>query len=328
MIKCKVRILLVIVICSLAILSGCGIKEFSPWVIANGSPEDTVTYYYTVKFAEEVERLSNGKIEVQTYVNSTLGGDTELLENCVSGDIPFVVQNTAPQVSYIPEIAVFDLPCVFSDIESVRDTIDDKTFISIINEIYNSKGIRLLGMADQGFRVMSTNVNVQSFANFKGIKIRTMENEYHIAFWQALKANPTPINFGEVYIGLQQGALDAQENPYEVIVSSKFYEQQDYLVETNHLPHLISLITSTEFYEGLTAGEQAIVDEAAANATEYARQLSDKRITERIQTIVEDDTGIVKVSDELLAKMREACRPLYEKIHSVIGDKLYDAYMN
>lgn len=106
-------------------------------------------------------------------------------------------------------------------------------------------------MADQGFRVMSTNKAVNSFADFKGQKIRTMENSYHLAFWKALGANPTPMSFSEVYIGLQQHTIDAQENPYEVIVSNNLYEQQDYVVETNHLPHLISLIVNDEFFKDL-----------------------------------------------------------------------------
>lgn len=71
-----------------------------------------------------------------------------------------------------------------------------------------------------------------------------MENRYHLSFWKCLGANPTPMNFSEVYIGLQQKTIDAQENPCEVIVSNRLYEQQDYVIETNHLPHLISLIVS------------------------------------------------------------------------------------
>ena len=90
-----------------------------------------------------------------------------------------------------------------------------------------------------------------------------------------------------MYIGLQQGTIDAQENPYEVIVSNKLYEQQDYVVETNHLPHLISLIVSDEFFEGLTGEQQEIIREAAETAKEYAREQSDERIASRIQTIEE-----------------------------------------
>lgn len=103
-------------------------------------------------------------------------------------------------------------------------------------------------------------------------KSRTMENSYHMAYWKALGASPTPMTFSEVYIGLQQGTIDAQENPYEVIVSNKLYEQQDYVVETNHLPHLISLIVSEEFMKGLTDEQQQIIREAAETAKQYARE--------------------------------------------------------
>lgn len=96
---------------------------------------------------------------------------------------------------------------------------------------------------------MSSNKEVSSFSDFKGQKIRTMEDPYQLSFWKKLKANPTPMSFSEVYIGLQQHTIDAQENPYEVIVSNRLYEQQDYIIETNHVPHLISLIVSEDFYK-------------------------------------------------------------------------------
>ena len=102
-------------------------------------------------------------------------------------------------------------------------------------------------------------------------------------FWKSLKANPTPMTFSEVYIGLQQGTIDAQENPYEVIVSSRLYEQQDYVVETNHLPHLISLIVRMNFLEGLSKKEQNVITEASEIAKKYAREQSDTRIAEKIQ---------------------------------------------
>ena len=121
-------------------------------------------------------------------------------------------------------------------------------------------------MADQGFRVLSTNKKITEPADFKGQKIRTMENSYHLAFWKSLNANPTPMSFSEVYIGLQQHTIDAQENPYEVIVSNRLYEQQDYVVETNHLPHLISMIVNDEFFRNLSEEEQEIMTQAAATA--------------------------------------------------------------
>ena len=313
-------------------LTGCGtssedeVQRYS-WPLATASPEDTVTQIFAEKFAEEVADLSDGKMKIQVYANSTLGGDRDLLETCSDGDIPFVVQNTAPQVSFMSDLAVFDLPCVFDSLDDCRKKIDDPEFYSLISDVYTDGGYHLLGMADQGFRVMSTNKPVNSFADFKGQKIRTMENSYHLAFWKALGANPTPMSFSEVYIGLQQHTIDAQENPYEVIVSNNLYEQQDYVVETNHLPHLISLIVSDEFFQDLPEDKQAILVEAAEIAKEEARQASDDRIADKIKVIEDSGTQIVTLSDELRAEIREVVQPVYDEIEKNVDKKLYNAYM-
>ena len=296
------------------------------WPLGTSSPEDTVTQIYAEKFAEVVYQLSDGQMVIQVYPNSVLGGDRELLESCKDGDIPFIVQNTAPQVTFLPDVAIFDMPCLFSTIEDVRKKVDNPEFMEEISEVYVDGGYQLLGYADQGFRVMTTNSPVYSISDFKGQKIRTMENSYHLAFWKALSASPTPMTFSEVYIGLQQGTIDAQENPYEVIVSNRLYEQQDYVIETNHLPHLISLVASDEFMNELTPEQQAIINEAASIATEYARQQSDDRIASRIATIEESGTEIISLSDEMREEIRESAAPVYESIKENVDPDLYEIY--
>ena len=297
------------------------------WPLGSSSPEDTVTQIYAEKFAEEVERLSGGSMKISVYPNSVLGGDRELLESCKDGDIPFVVQNTAPQVTFMKDTAVFDMPALFETIDEVREHVDNPEFMELMQQVYRDGGYELLGYADQGFRVMTTNKKVENLSDFKGQKIRTMENSYHMAYWKNLGASPTPMTFSEVYIGLQQGTIDAQENPYEVIVSNKLYEQQDYVVETNHLPHLISMIVSDEFFQDLPEDKQAILVEAAEIAKEEARQASDDRIADKIKVIEDSGTQIVTLSDELRAEIREAVQPVYDEIEKNVDKKLYNAYM-
>lgn len=314
-------------------LSACSSKSTAQetqryaWPLGTSSPEDTVTQIYAEKFADEVSRLSDGKMKIQVYPNSVLGGDRELLESCKDGDIPFVVQNTAPQVTFMPDIAVFDLPCVYDNIEDVRAAVDDEEFLSRIQAVYKEAGYDLLGYADQGFRVMTTNKKITTIADFRGQKIRTMENPYHLAFWRALGASPTPMTFSEVYIGLQQGTIDAQENPYEVIVSNKLYEQQKYVFESNHLPHLISLIVSDEFMSGLTDEQQEIIREAADTAKEYAREQSDSRIASRIKTIEDSGTQILTPDDTLRQEMADKSESVRDEIRENIDEELYEAYM-
>ena len=306
--------------------SGKGVEQRYAYPLGTASPEDTVTQIYAERFVEEVDRLSEGRIKITVYPNSVLGGDRELLESCYDGDIPFVIQNTAPQVRFIDDTAVFDAPCIFNDIESVRETVDQPEFLEKIQESYREAGFELLGYADQGFRVMSTNKAVTEFADFKGQKIRTMEDAYQLAFWQQLGSNPTPMNFSEVYIGLQQHTIDAQENPYEVIVSNRLYEQQDYIVETNHVPHLISLVVSEEFFQDLPEEDQQILIEAEKIAKEYAREQSDQRIDDRIQTIRDSGTEIITLDDTVREQMIEASEPVYEEIQKVVDPEIYSLY--
>lgn len=311
-------------------LAGCAGKEQEQryaYPLATASPEDTVTHIYAEKFAEEVGRLSDGRIKIQVYPNSVLGGDRELLESCYDGDIPFIAQNTAPQVNFIKDTAVFDAPCLFEDLEQVRETVDEPAFFLAMQQSYREAGYELLGYSDQGFRVMSTNKRIDGFEDFRGQKLRTMENSYHIQFWKGLKANPTPMSFSEVYIGLQQHTIDAQENPYEVIVSNRLYEQQDYIVNTNHLPHLISLIVSREFFEKLPAEDQKILIEAQEIAKDYSRQASDERISERVKEIEESGSEIVELSEETRQDMIEASAPVYKAIRENVDKKIADGYM-
>ncbi len=314
------------------VLSGCssdvaeGEQRYA-WALGTASAENTVTHIYAQKFADEVYRLSDGTMKIQVYPNSTLGGDRELLESCKSGDIPFIAQNTAPQVTFMPELAVFDLPCTYQSIDEIRTAIDDEEFYNIIQEVYQEDGYKLLGYADQQFRVMTSNTKVENIEDFKGIKIRTMENSNHIAFWKSLGANPTPMSYSEVYIGLQQGTIDAQENPYENITSSKLYEQQDYVINTNHLPHLVSLIVSDEFFNSLTKEQQDIIIEASENAKVYAREQSDARVDAQIAEIENTGTEILDVSEETYNDIVEAAQPVYDSIRETAGDELVDAYL-
>ena len=172
-----------------------------------------------------------------------------------------------------------------------------------------------------------SNKEVSSFADFKGQKIRTMENPYHLAFWKAIGANPTPMSFSEVYIGLQQHTIDAQENPYEVIVSNNLYEQQDYVVNTNHVPHLITLIMNDEFFKDMPAEDQAVLEEAAEIATAYARQASDDRIADRVRIIEDSGTEILDIDDATREEIVKASSDVRETIKSSIDPEISKAYL-
>lgn len=303
------------------------VQETYKFTLSLDSSEDSVTYIYSQKFKEELEALTDGHAVVQIFANGTMGGDVEAVESCQNGEIDFVALTTAPMVNFVPELAVFDMPSVFPNIEVARKVVDG-SFLDKLGEKYEANGFKILGFADQGFRTMSTNKEIKSLADFGGQKIRTMQNPYHLAYWKALGANPTPMAFAEVYIGLQQGTIDAQENPYEVIVAGKLYEQQAYVYNTNHVIHLVSLITNKDKYNGLPTDIQTAIDDAANTAKLYAREQADARIAERIEIMESDNTEILDLSPDLLAEMKTAAEPVYDQIRQAIGDELVDALLN
>lgn len=317
--------LIALAVLALAVSScSSGMKKYA-WVLGTASPENTVTGIFADAFAANIDSLSGGRLKVRVYHNSLLGGDTELIESCQCGDIPFVVQNTAPEVSYMKRLCLFDLPCAFDSLEALHRVLDSDGFMDMVNQIYKDAGFSLLAMADQNFRVMTSNRKIGGVDDFRGIKIRTMENSYHMDFWSAVGANPTPMAFAELYVGLEQHTVDAQENPYEVICSNGFYEVQDYVIETNHLPHLLALVVSNDFMQSLSDNEKEVVERAAALARDEARVQAKQRNDSRIQEIIKGGSEIIPLSSQMRTAMREASEPLYKKIRAKVGD---DALVN
>lgn len=290
------------------------------FAVTNDSAEDTVTHLMTVKFAELLKQKSGGSYKTQVYPSGQLGSDRELLQSAQAGDIAFVLQTTAPQVNFVPKLSVFDLPNLFPNIEVARRSIDK--FLPTIAKEYEKNGFKILGIGDQGFRVMSSNKKIDKLGDFKGIKIRTMENKYHIAYWRALGANPTPLPWGEVYLSLQQGTIDAQENPIEVIVAAKLYEQQKYVVMTNHVLHSITITMSKKIYDKLPAEDKKLIEDAAAETVKWGRQQANSRVGDRIGTLKKNNTQILELAPSLIAEMRKASNGVYEMIRKDVGADL------
>ena len=291
--------------------------------LAHASQTDTVTDIFAMKFAELVEQKSKGTIKMNVYPNSQLGGDIEITEAVQRGNITFVVQTTAPQVPFVKEVAIFDAPMAFKNLKIARMVLDGQ-LQEELKKCYEKKHLRLLGYADQGYRVMSSNKEIKKISDLKGIKIRTMENSNHIALWTASGANPTPMAWAEVYVGLQQKTIDAQENPIETIVASKVYEQQNYVIQTNHILHTLSLVGSTAVLDDLPKDLQDIIQESADEAKVFARKQTDERSDGRIQILKDNDVVILDYNDELFSQMRDATKGVWTTIEKKIGKDLVD----
>lgn len=293
---------------------------------ASDSGEDTVTSIYMNMFADKVDKLSQGKVKIKTYSSGTVGGDLEILEACKYGNINFVFQTSAVQTSLVKEAEVFDIPSFFDNINQARKIIDESLYPKL-EKAYEKADYILLGIADQGFRLMTSNKPVYEMEDFRGIRIRTMESSNHIKLWKSLGANPTPMSYSEVYVGLQQGTIDAQENPLESIIAPRFYEQQAYLIETNHLIHPVICIGSKKVFDGLPSSYQEIIRRAALEAKEESRDLADIRNKKNMAYIEEQGVEVISHNPKLAQEMGRRTKDLREEIRNHIGDDLYKSYM-
>ncbi len=298
------------------------------FIIATDGAEDRVDGLLVHYMADQLNAITNGRIQMQMYFNGSMGTDTELCESAQVGDVAFFLGSTAFTANFVPDLSVIDLPFLYKDVKQFRQTMDDETITGYYKEQYRSNGFELIGFFDQGMRQMTSNVKVQAPDDIKGQKIRVMENKLHIAIWKALGANPSPMAFSEVYMALQQGTIDAQENPFEVIYANRLYEQQDYVIQTNHLPASHNLLISQIVYNGLSDSDKALVMAVGKAAIAYSREQCDARLSDRMDKVAETGTEIVALSDEVLAQLREKCAGVYDEVRTTYGDQLVDMQTN
>lgn len=298
-------------------------------VAAHSTAETTSFHRIMNYFKETIEEKSEGRIEVQIYPNAQLGADRELIEGVQAGDITISLHSTGPAVNFVEDVAVFDLPFLFPDKEVARSVMSvDGPFFEKISASQAESGFKLLGLHDQGFRQLTiNNVKVESPEDLNGMRLRTMENEYHLETWRQLGANPTPLPFNEVYTALQQGTVDGQENPLELIVSQRFYEQQDYLIQTNHVLQTIQIIMNQEYFNDLPKDLQVMVEETMAEAVEVGNQFIDEKEAEYLEVMEEAGTEIVELTPEQIEIFQGKTESVLNKVSEVVNEDVLNTLL-
>lgn len=293
---------------------------------ADSTGKGTAGQLFGELVASKVSEITGNKLTIDYHPNGDLGGDADLLRQMQSNDIQLVVCQTAPVVSFIPKMSVFDLPMAFSKYDG--DTIDkvlngsDSQFKTQMSEAYDAAGFHLLGFLQNAtYRLATANKDLKDLAAFKGLQIRTMENSNHMAFWSAIGAEPTPLAWAEVYFALQSGAIDAQENAADTCVGANFQEVQKYLACTNHILYVNQIAINKDAFAELDPAYQAALEQAVSEAlAEMRPQLTqidkdNKAILEKGgMTIIEYDNTFF---DEFLNL--QGVKDLYNKIDKEVG---------
>lgn len=286
-------------------------------------------YLGLLKFKEIVEEKSNGEITVETYHSGQLGDDRTMTEALQLGSQEVTVPSTAPLANFVPEYNVFDFPFLFPS-EEVADKVLDGEVGQKFLEKLESQNLVGLAYWENGFRdVTNSKHAIATAADFKGLKLRTMENELHLEAFRALGANPTPMAFTELFTAMQQKTVDGQENPLATIYLQKYYEVQSHVSNTHHVYSPFVFLMSKSFFDGLTEEQQTIVKEAAIESGVYQRQLNREANEKYLADLQEAGITYTEITPEAREEMVKLVQPAIEKYTEKIGkevvQEVYDA---
>lgn len=296
---------------SLATMSPMTIK------LAHVVNEQDSFHIAATQFKKLVEADSKGKITVELYPNAQLGDERTLLEGMQIGTVDMGIITNGPVANFVEEIAVFELPFLFPSPEAAYAVLDGDIGTEILNalERVNLKG---LAYAERGFRNLTNNVRpVATPADMQGLKIRVMENPVYIDTFKALGANAVPMAWTEALTAMQQGTIDGQENPINVIYSFKLYEPQKHLSLTRHTYAPAIIVMGRNLWSKLPKDAQDVIAEAAKQAAVHERAMNAKMSAEQLQALKDNGMQVVETPD--LTSFQAQVAPVYEKYGAKFG---------
>ncbi len=224
-----------------------------------------------LKFGELVKERTKGAYAIEVYPNAALGDERTMLEGMQMGTMDMGLITSGPFVNFVPEFGVLDLPFIFSNNAHAYAVLDGELGQAILAKL-DGVGIKGLAYAERGFRNLTNSVRpVKNAADIKGLKVRVMENEVYTNTFKALGVNAVPMAWTETLTALQQGTIEGQENPVNVIHAFKLWESQKYVTMTRHAYAAAIFTMSKRLHDKLPADVQKIMKDAAQEAAVYER---------------------------------------------------------
>ena len=311
-----------------AVLIGSSVAMAAPVTLKLGhiAEPDNVYGQGADYFAKLVKERSNGEIDIQVYPSSQLGNQRDLVEGLGLGTVDMTLTGTAVMGNFVPEMAVFDLPFIFRDVNHAYKALD--TVGMDMAKKGEGRGMITLAIWENGVRHMTNNKRpIKEPEDMKGLKVRVMEQPVYIDMMKSVGASPTPMAMSELYTALQKGVIDGQENPLGHIATKKFNEVQKYLSLTGHTYAAEPLLVSTMAWNKLTPEQQELVRQAAIDARDWQRQLCRDMEGKFLQQIKDAGTTAVNedVDKEAFAK---ATRPVWDVYAKRFGDANIKAIQN
>jgi len=278
--------------------------------LGHGAAVGNPRHEAAVKFAEVVKARSGGRIEVQVAPSAQLGDDAAMVTALRTGALDMSANSQGAVANAVPEYAAFGMPFLFSSPAAAFKLLDGPLGKELADKSAE-KGLVLLGTWDNGIRQMTNSKRpIGKVEDMKGLKMRVPPDATLVDIMKSLGAESQQIKFAELYVALQQGVVDGQENPLVNIHASKLYEVQKHLALTNHQFQMTPFLMSKRSWDKLSDADRKAVQEAAAEATALQRKLSaeadDKLLAELkakgVQVTTPDKAAFAKATADVTAK--------------------------
>lgn len=285
------------------------------FTFAHLGSEDTAYHEGAVRFGERLEELSDGRFELEIFPDGQMGDEDELFEQQTAGALDFSVVNPGKIVEFSNTANIFMFPFMWRDIDHWNAVLGGELGEEISERIYDESGVKVIGYFGGGVRNVVSREPLESIEDLEGLTLRTNQTQPEIPAWEALGADPVPYAYDEIYTGLQTGAIDGLLNESEWVEIMSFHEVAPYIGLSQHEITVRFFTMSGQTWDQLSEEDRALVEQAAADASEFAREMQLEVDLEALDRIQEEGATLVEFDKE---RMQEIVRePVLE-----VGDEL------
>lgn len=309
---------------AVSLLAGSAFAQEMTLKLGHLANEENPWHLASVKFGEELSALTDGRIAVEVFPNESLGKEIDLINGMQLGTVDMTITGESLQ-NWAPKAALLAVPYAFKTIEDMDAFASGPVGDEIKSQVIEKVQIRPIAYFARGARNLTSNRPITSPADLNGLKMRVPNVPLFVDVWKSLGANPGPMAFSEVFTSLQNGTIEAQENPLALIKSASFNEVQSHVNLTSHVRSWIYLTIADSTWNKLSEDDQAAITEAAARAQAYERELFEASLAAdradlegKGMTFVDVDSAAFQAAakDAVLANVNDEIKPIVEDLFS------------
>ncbi|MBZ4021011.1 C4-dicarboxylate ABC transporter substrate-binding protein [Rhodobacter sp. TJ_12] len=304
-------------------LAAFGAQADTNLKLAHAAPETDLQQNLSLFFKEQVEARTGGSVTVTIFPQGQLGNDAAMIDGARSGIIDIAMSGLNNFTGLVPEAGAFELPFMFPSRALAYKVLDGEVGQGVSDQ-FSQFGLHVLGYPENGYRNMTNNRGpIRTPDDVAGLNMRVNNSKALNDMFLALGANPTQLPVAELYTALETGVVDAQDHPIGIVLSFKFNEVQKYLSLTQHAYSALALVMNENKFNSLTAEEQKVVTDVAAEAIAMQRDLAQEKEAEMIAEL--EAEGMEVNSDVDAAAFQAVVKPVWDTFIANNGDAVVNA---